>query len=179
MQLPRSQLSAQILPRSVCCICSSACEAHCLSICLIACSLHLSIRCLVQLQVCMTSSDYLGHFLWVLVYLFLTLPPPLRAPGHFLPRDEVVARGEKDILERVTHDKLSVHVLRVVFPTFRLFRRRPDYSSNDVARLKYDLYDFFRGCFGPASCSFSCRKGPKKHPLKSHIDHIFRRAQIR
>ena len=22
------------------------------------------------------------------------------------------------------------------------------------ARLKYDLYDFFRGCFGPASCSF-------------------------
>ena len=32
------------------------------------------------------------------------------------------------------------------------------------ARLKYDLYDFFRGCFGPASCSFSCRKGPKAPP---------------
>ena len=34
------------------------------------------------------------------------------------------------------------------------------------ARLKYDLYDFFRGCFGPASCSFSCRKGPKIPPKK-------------
>ena len=34
------------------------------------------------------------------------------------------------------------------------------------ARLKYDLYDFFRGCFGPASCSFSCRKGPKTPPKK-------------
>ena len=32
------------------------------------------------------------------------------------------------------------------------------------ARLKYDLYDFFKGCFGPASCSFSCRKGPKNTP---------------
>ena len=34
------------------------------------------------------------------------------------------------------------------------------------ARLKYDLYDFFRGCLGPASCSFSCRKGPKTPPKK-------------
>ena len=34
------------------------------------------------------------------------------------------------------------------------------------ARLKYDLYDFFRGCFG----AFYTRK--TKHPLKSHIDHI-------
>ena len=34
------------------------------------------------------------------------------------------------------------------------------------ARLKYDLYDFSRGCFGPASCSFSCRKGPKTPPKK-------------
>ena len=40
------------------------------------------------------------------------------------------------------------------------------------ARLKYDLYDFFRGRFGPASCSFSCIKGPKNVLWKSHIDHI-------
>ena len=30
--------------------------------------------------------------------------------------------------------------------------------------LKCDLYDFFRGHFGPASCSFSCIKGPKIPP---------------
>ena len=34
------------------------------------------------------------------------------------------------------------------------------------ARLKYDLFDFLRGCFGPASCSFSFRKGPKTPPKK-------------
>ena len=34
------------------------------------------------------------------------------------------------------------------------------------ARLKYDLYDFSRVCFGPVSCSFSCRKGPKTPPKK-------------
>ena len=33
------------------------------------------------------------------------------------------------------------------------------------ARLKYDLYDFFRGCLGPASCSFLVEK-VQKHPLK-------------
>ena len=46
------------------------------------------------------------------------------------------------------------------------------------ARRRYDLYDFFRGCFGPASCSFSCRKGPKTPPKKSYKSY-FRRAQIR
>ena len=34
------------------------------------------------------------------------------------------------------------------------------------ARLNYDLYDLFGGCFGPASCFFSCRKGPKTPPKK-------------
>ena len=34
------------------------------------------------------------------------------------------------------------------------------------ARIKYDLYDIFRGCFGPASCSFSCRKSPTAPPKK-------------
>ena len=32
------------------------------------------------------------------------------------------------------------------------------------ARLKYDLYDFFRGCLGPASCSFFLYKRPKHTP---------------
>ena len=36
------------------------------------------------------------------------------------------------------------------------------------ARLKYDLYDFFRGCFGPASCSFLVEKA-QEHPLKKVI----------
>ena len=41
------------------------------------------------------------------------------------------------------------------------------------ARLEYDLYDCFRGCFGPASCPFSCRKGPKTPPKKVILlDHI-------
>ena len=40
------------------------------------------------------------------------------------------------------------------------------------ARLEYDLYDFFRGCFGPASCSFLVEKAQKTPPQKSHIDHI-------
>ena len=39
------------------------------------------------------------------------------------------------------------------------------------ARIKYDLYDFFRGCFG----AFYTRKrtgSRPKTPLKSHIGHI-------
>ena len=40
------------------------------------------------------------------------------------------------------------------------------------ARLKYDLYDFFRRCFGPASCSFSCRKGPTPPLKKSYRSYL-------
>ena len=39
-------------------------------------------------------------------------------------------------------------------------------SCGFQARLEYDLYDFFRGCFGPASRRFSCIKGPKTPPDK-------------
>ena len=46
------------------------------------------------------------------------------------------------------------------------------------AHLKYDLYDFFRGVLGPASCSFLLEKAPK-HPLKESYRSYFRRAQIR
>ena len=46
------------------------------------------------------------------------------------------------------------------------------------ARLKDDLYDFFRGCFGPASCSFLVEKA-QKHPLKKSYRSYFRRARIR
>ena len=46
------------------------------------------------------------------------------------------------------------------------------------ARVKYDQYDFFRGVFGPAPCSFSCIKGPKT-PLKKSYRSYFTRAQIR
>ena len=42
------------------------------------------------------------------------------------------------------------------------------------ARLKYDLYDFFRGCFW----AFSTRKTGPKHPLKKSYRSYFRRAQI-
>ena len=31
---------------------------------------------------------------------------------------------------------------------------RPEVTHLICARLKYDLYDFFRGCFGPASFLF-------------------------
>ena len=34
-----------------------------------------------------------------------------------------------------------------------IIRRPPDYSSN-LCQHRYDRYDFSRGCFGPASCSF-------------------------
>ena len=37
---------------------------------------------------------------------------------------------------------------------------------------------FLGGAFGPPSCCFSCRKGPK-HPLKKSCRSYFRRAQIR
>ena len=46
------------------------------------------------------------------------------------------------------------------------------------ARLKYDLYDFFRGCFW----AFHTRKGKEtgpKHSLKKSYRSYFRRAQIR
>ena len=46
------------------------------------------------------------------------------------------------------------------------------------ARLKYDLYDFFRGCFG----AFYTRKrtgSRPKTPLKKSHRSYFRRAQIR
>ena len=46
------------------------------------------------------------------------------------------------------------------------------------ARLKYDLYDFFRGCFG----AFDTRKrtgSRPKTPLKKSYRSYFRRAQIR
>ena len=46
------------------------------------------------------------------------------------------------------------------------------------ARLKYDLYDFFRWCFGPVSCFFLVEKA-QKHPLKKSYRSYFRRAQIR
>ena len=39
------------------------------------------------------------------------------------------------------------------------------------ARLKYDLYDFFRGVLG-LLCKKKNRKQAQKHPLESHIDHI-------
>ena len=44
-------------------------------------------------------------------------------------------------------------------------RRRPDYSSNLCPPKIWSIW-LFRGCFGPASCSFSCRKGPKTPPKK-------------
>ena len=46
------------------------------------------------------------------------------------------------------------------------------------ARLKYDLYDFFRGCFGPFLQEKEQEAGPK-HPLKKSYRSYFRRAQIR
>ena len=46
------------------------------------------------------------------------------------------------------------------------------------ARLKYDLYDFFRGCFGAFSTRKEQEAGPK-HPLKKSYRSYFRRAQIR
>ena len=77
---------------------------------------------------------------------------------------------------------LVEHSSREGIRTFILFQNLGHFPHKKIdegqithlicARLQYDLYDFFRGCFGPASCSFSCRKGPKNTPPKSHIDHI-------
>ena len=39
------------------------------------------------------------------------------------------------------------------------------------ARLKYDLYDFFRGCFWAFSTRKRTGSRPKAPPKKSHIDH--------
>ena len=46
------------------------------------------------------------------------------------------------------------------------------------ARLKYDLYDFFRGCFWAFYTRKTKEAGPK-HPLKKSYRSYFRRAQIR
>ena len=46
------------------------------------------------------------------------------------------------------------------------------------ARLKYDLYDFFRGFFGAFHTRKRKEAGPK-HPLKKSYRSYFRRAQIR
>ena len=46
------------------------------------------------------------------------------------------------------------------------------------ARLKYDLYDFFRGCFWAFYTRKRKEAGPK-HPLKKSYRSYFRRAQIR
>ena len=73
---------------------------------------------------------------------------------------------------------VSVMTATPLKPNPPLFRHPEDYSSNLCAYLKYDLYDFFRGVFGPASCSFSCIQGPKT-PLKKSYRSYFRRAQIR
>ena len=47
------------------------------------------------------------------------------------------------------------------------------------ARLKYDLYDFFRGCFGPFLQVLFLVEKAQKHPLKKSYRSYFRRAQIR
>ena len=46
------------------------------------------------------------------------------------------------------------------------------------ARLEYDLYDFFRGCFWAFHTRKKKEAGPK-HPLKKSYRSYFRRAQIR
>ena len=46
------------------------------------------------------------------------------------------------------------------------------------ARLKYDLYDFFRGFLGAFYTRKRKEAGPK-HPLKKSYRSYFRRAQIR
>ena len=46
------------------------------------------------------------------------------------------------------------------------------------ARLKYDLYDFFRGVLGLLPVLFLVEKA-QKHPLKKSYRSYFRRAQIR
>ena len=46
------------------------------------------------------------------------------------------------------------------------------------ARLKYDLYDFFRGCFWASYTRKRKEAGPKR-PLKKSYRSYFRRAQIR
>ena len=46
------------------------------------------------------------------------------------------------------------------------------------ARLKYDLYDLFRGCFWAFYTRKRKEAGPK-HPLKKSYRSYFRRAQIR
>ena len=46
------------------------------------------------------------------------------------------------------------------------------------ARLKYDLYDFFRSVLGLLPVLFLVEKAPK-HPLKKSYRSYFRQAQIR
>ena len=71
------------------------------------------------------------------------------------------------------------------FAKQKTWRKRKKIDEGQIthlicARLKYDLSDFFRGCFGPASYSFFLvEKARKKHPLKKSYRSYFRRAQIR
>ena len=76
--------------------------------------------------------------------------PPAHAPNYYPPSWPHIAR--------------DIALLR----NARLFIILDERQITHLicARLKYDLYDFFRGCFGPASCSFSCIKGPKTPPEK-------------
>ena len=47
------------------------------------------------------------------------------------------------------------------------------------ARLKYDLYDFFRGCFWGAFIQEKEQEAGPKHPLKKSYRSYSRWAQIR
>ena len=67
---------------------------------------------------------------------------------------------------------------RAVFPSASGYLDERQSTHLICARIKYDLYDFFRGCFW-AFCIRKTTGRRSKHPLKKSYRSYFRRAQIR
>ena len=105
----------------------------------------------------------------------------------FAPVQEAFgALGPKDLLHPLL---TTLGTFEVSGPCSRTFGSQVQFGNPQAidegqithlicARLKYDLYDFFRGCFGPFLQGKEQEAGPK-HPLKKSYRSYFRRAQIR
>ena len=100
------------------------------------------------------------------VYWIAALSCPFMASNYAI---RILVRSRSDLVLDADH------ALDVVFQTSVDERQ---ITHLICARLKYDLYDFFRGCFG-AFCTRKRTGSRPKTPLKKSYRSYLRRAQIR